>query len=259
MSFVKSATSTTHLRDASEGIEKAESPPAHLQPRTIVDVDPDGDLFLDVALDTKGVAYRYRVCSGTLRRHSPVWKTMLFGPWLESKPTNSEEWVVQLPEDPAYPMLIILNIVHGRFADVPQDIRLGNLRDILALTNKYDMTSIVRPLCAQWIAVARRSKNSTEKNSTGDFSFKRSAKNTLRSLYVAWELGDEVLFALRLEELSLRTRMDTEGRLSYATSRRSRKGTTLNDENYLGPQDALGGLALRKIVEWSTQLAGSIC
>ncbi|KAJ4419911.1 hypothetical protein N0V85_000798 [Neurospora sp. IMI 360204] len=98
------------------------------------------------------------------------------------------------------------------------------------------MTSIVRPWCAQWIAVARGPKHLTNESLTSDGLL---TIGMVRSLYVAWELGDEELFTQRLEDLSLRTRMDSEGRLSYTALGRNQKAVILNDNDYLGPQDAL--------------------
>ena len=152
---------------------------------------------------------------------------MLFNPcWQESKPASGESWVVELPEDPAEPMEIILDIIHGRFERIPKALSLQDLCDLLALTNKYDMTGVLRPWCAQWIKAARKPDLDTD--------------NTLRSLFIAWELGDEHLFALRLEEISLHAKIDEEGRLSYAALIPSERDAILQDEDYLGPQDAIG-------------------
>ena len=236
------------------------------RPTKISKPDPDGDLTLNVA-PRNNKSCSFLVCSGTLRRHSPVWKAMLFtGAWMESKPADGKPWVVELPEDPAYPMEIILDIIHGRFERVPQTLGLKDLRDLLILTNKYDMTGIVRPWCSQWIEAARKPKLDTV--------------DMLRSLFIAWELGDEHLFALRLEDIALRTQVDEEGRLIYSASGftkntrsfsshnesegsddeldkflaavgPSKNEAILEDEDHLGPQDALGGFD-RRFQPWVT-------
>ncbi|KAK3955848.1 hypothetical protein QBC32DRAFT_367509 [Pseudoneurospora amorphoporcata] len=218
-----------------------------MRPTKIAKPDPDGDLTLNVA-PRENEPCSFRVCSATLRRNSPVWKAMLFGPsWMESKPADGENWVVELPEDPAYPMEIILDIIHGRLEGVPQTLGLKDLRDLLVLTNKYDMTGLVRPWCAQWIKAARRPILDTD--------------DILRSLFIAWELGDEYLFALRLEDIALRTKVDDKGRFNYTASvptekirsfsdldesddhyitfEPSEKDAILEDEDHVGPQDAL--------------------
>lgn len=92
----------------------------------------------------------------------------------------------------------------------------------------------------------------------------------LRSLFVAWKLGDEILFALRLGEITLRARVDEEGRLTYKAHLPARKKTEdilsdeedrklyyyinlkpsekeaiLTDESHLGPLNVLGKFDLR--------------
>lgn len=130
---------------------------------------------------------------------------MLFNPtWMESKPADGENWVVELPEDPTYPMEIILDIIHGRFERIPQTLGLKDLRDLLVLTKKYDMTGIVRPWCSQWIQAARNPYLGTD--------------DILRSLLIAYELGDEHLFSLRLEDIALRAKVDEQGRFNYPAS-----------------------------------------
>lgn len=161
ISSVPNTTSTTHLSDESRTFAKTGPPPAHLQPQSSVDIDPDGDLFLDVPLGTGGT-HRFRVCSATLRRLSPVFKAMLSGPLAKPKPANGENWAVQLPDHPIRALTIVLHIMHSNFDEVAklgvvyEEIHLELLWDIVILTKRYNMTSIVRPWCNKWIAVARR-------------------------------------------------------------------------------------------------------
>lgn len=49
-------------------------------------MDPDGDMLLRIGSEVNEPTSDFIVCSASLRRASPVWKAMLFGPWLESKP-----------------------------------------------------------------------------------------------------------------------------------------------------------------------------
>lgn len=234
---VVNAGEAVNVGDAEKAADKVESPRRASKLLGTSIIDPDGDLFLHTAVpeSEKPGTWLYRVCSAALRRQSPVWKTMLYGPWSESKPTNGDDWVVQLPEDHYEAMWIILNILHGKFEKVT-GLRTHLLYDIMILTNKYDMTSIIRPWCAEWRAIAWDSKKLTDKKVS------TSPSGIVRSLYVAWELGDEELFALNLEDLAMRTRMDRAGLLVY------QKRDTLNDIDHLGPQDMLGGF---DIVVWT--------
>ncbi|KAK1775206.1 hypothetical protein QBC45DRAFT_360118 [Copromyces sp. CBS 386.78] len=210
-----------------------------LPERNVINIDTDGDLLLDVGGDEESELsqpQRFRVCSSALRRHSPVWKQMLFGPWKESKPANaeSEEWIVELPGDSLKPMHIVLSIIHGRFNHVPPFLSLDELYELLILTNKYDMTDVVRLWCAQWAPVAH-----------GDLS----SADTLKSLFTAWELGHEDLFALRIEEISVNTSFENKA-LSGTGNIRFRKSNLagapvvgdeewidLERQDYLGPHD----------------------
>lgn len=151
---------------------------------------------------------------------------MLFGLWKESKPDASEnkEWVVELPDDAASPLEIVLPIIHGKFDSVPACPTLETIHQVLVIANKYDMTGIAKPWCKNWLAEADQDE--------------LVARDTVRSLYIAWELGDEHLFARRLEEIAVKSWLDSNGSLVYG------KKIVLHDEDYLGPQTSVGKLIL---------------
>ncbi|KAK3488018.1 uncharacterized protein B0T23DRAFT_407200 [Neurospora hispaniola] len=219
--------------------------------RNVVNIDPEGDLLLDVGGDEDSESsqpQRLRVCSSTLRRHSPVWKQMLFGPWTESKPANvkSEEWIVKLPGDSVKPLQIVLNIIHGRFSQIPHSLDLDELYNLLIFTNKYDLTGTLRPWCVQWAVVAH-----------GDLF----SEDTLKSLFVAWELGDENLFALRIEEISVNTspqdsfpsiqavNLFRKPGLAGGSEAEDEEWIVLEHQDYLGPHDIIDVLlSIRKKV-----------
>lgn len=184
-----------------------------------INIDPEGDLFLDATADPSN-RKRFRVCSQALRRKSPVWKRMLFGPWKESKPANDKEWVVELPDDPVRPLQIILSIIHSNFDAVPGFTSIEIIHQVLIMTNKYDITSIVRPWSLQWLQIAELPSN--------------AAAEVVKSLYIAWELGSEEVFASKLEHISLHTELDSKGRLFFDSA------ILLEEEEFLGPQTALG-------------------
>jgi hypothetical protein len=143
----------------------------------VTSIDPDGDLYLRIGQKRHGGARDFKVCSATMRRSSPVWKSMLFGPWTEAKPTQGD-WIVELPEDSAEVLKILLSIVHGRFEVVPKNIALTLLYDMLIVTDKYDMISVIRPWANDWV---RSVKDPAPIFLTGHEQLKRT--------YTAWELG----------------------------------------------------------------------
>lgn len=208
----------------------------------VINIDPEGDLLLDVGGDEDSESsqpQRLRVCSSTLRRHSPVWKQMLFGSWKESKPANveSEKWTVKLPGDSVKPLQIVLNIIHGRFNQIPHSLDLDELYNLLIFTNKYDVTGTLRPWCVQWAVVAH-----------GDLS----SEDTLKSLFVSWELGDEDLFALRIEEISVNTspqdsfpsiqavNLFRKPGLAGGSEAEDEEWIVLEHQDYLGPHGIIG-------------------
>lgn len=134
--------------------------------------DPDGDLILLVGTALK----RHRVCSKTLSRSSPVFKKMLYGSFVESKPTDEAEWIVKLPEDNTAAMAVFLSIIHGTFYATPKTLPLAKLYTLLTLTEKYDATAFLRPWAPGWIDAV--------KAQTGDPWL----------LGIAWELGHINLF-----------------------------------------------------------------
>ncbi|CCC07146.1 hypothetical protein SMACR_01169 [Sordaria macrospora] len=226
-----SNTSDATLTNETEG--------SALPERSVIDIVTDGDLLLEVGGDEESESsqpQRFRVSSSALSRHSPVWKNMLFGPWRESKQVNaeSEQWIVELPGDPLKPMQIVLGIIHNRFSHVPPFLSLDELYKLLILTNKYDMTDVLKLWRAQWTSVAH-----------GDLS----SADTLKSLFIAWELGDANLFILRVEEISLNANFENEtlfgtrktsfrkSILAGAPVAGDAEWIDLEHQDYLGPHD----------------------
>lgn len=191
------------------------------RPYTVVEIDPDGDLLLGTKPEEKG-DWKYRVCSATLRRHSAVWKMMLFGPWKEAKPADGSEWVVELPEDPAFEMQTALYIIHGLVDRAPETLYINSLFRLMILLNKYDMTRIVKPWCTKWLLSAEQSLLPSQ---------------IPKSLYIAWELGNESLFTSRLAEIAINTQKQGN---TLIFQEPGATATMLQDQDHLGPPDILG-------------------
>ncbi|KAK3400229.1 hypothetical protein B0T20DRAFT_180277 [Sordaria brevicollis] len=203
-------------------------------PYSVIDIDPDGDLLLETGI-IGGGGSKFRVCSATLRRHSPVWKTMLFGPWKEAKPADGSEWVVELPDDPAFEMRITLYIMHGLFDQAPETLYIDRMFRLMILLNKYDMARIVKPWCTKWMPSAESSFLPT---------------HITESLYIAWEMGNESLFTFRLAQISINTQEKGSGLVfkEHLTTLNV-QGITLQDEDHLGPPDILDLISkIRKAV-----------
>jgi len=198
-----------------------EQPPAASQPRHHDFVfDDKGDLTLIV--DEGEEQKRMKVCSRTLARHSPVFKTMLFGDWAESRPSSSSQhWEVELPDDPWTSIHSVLNIVHGKFEQVEElQPGLEALYDILSLTNKYDMTSTLRPWARKWL----------------ERSIRRNRDPFL--LFAAWELGCKSIFSDTAKTIAYSCRADPDDQRLYV--KHGLRKIFLDEYEYLVPPQFIG-------------------
>ncbi|KAI1742930.1 hypothetical protein F4680DRAFT_410490 [Xylaria scruposa] len=197
-------------------------------PRKVL--DPDGDLTLTVG-ETKCVdnppsnppsdehqtAVIYTVCSKALSRVSPVWKALLYGGFSESKPSSAStasDWVVKLPDDNPRAMETILNIIHSRFESLPRTtdiISLEDLYQLTVLTDKYDLTAILRPWRSIWMSAAEEKCKSLRFDNC-------SVTSDLEQLsWVTWEMGHSSLFQRVSLQLALHCAIDDNGDLQNNT------------------------------------------
>ncbi|KAK4224311.1 hypothetical protein QBC38DRAFT_485686 [Podospora fimiseda] len=146
-------------------------------------LDTDGDLFLRIGSDlSPDSPVTFRVDPFTLRRTSGVFKSMLFGPWAESKPLDNSPWIVDLPEDEPTAFEALLGIMHNRYKLVPVNMTMDLLFDILVICDKYNMTYVITPWANSWMRDVEAQCKVGETKSP-------------KMAYIAWELGNEVLFA----------------------------------------------------------------
>ncbi|KXJ89943.1 hypothetical protein Micbo1qcDRAFT_235127 [Microdochium bolleyi] len=122
-------------------------------------VDPRGDLWLLAqGTDSSGCSdqVRFRVCSRTLARASPVFDKMLFGRFAESSQNQSgDTWEVELPEDPSSVTRVLFEIMHSRYqrlktmgCEDPTVVPL--LYDLTIMADKYDCVALFRPWASMW-------------------------------------------------------------------------------------------------------------
>jgi hypothetical protein len=152
-------------------------------------IDPDGDLLLVIGAEIyAGPADRFRVCSAAMRRACQPWKSMLFGPWHEAKPAHGD-WVVQLPEDDPGAMSILLLIVHGRVAEVPERPSLDELQELVQVADKYDLLHILQPWTRCW------------EDGVLDRIY-RKGEDLITCIHLAWQLRAGDTFAEKIRELA---------------------------------------------------------
>ncbi|KAK2000988.1 hypothetical protein LX36DRAFT_668300 [Colletotrichum falcatum] len=192
---------TVVTEEVTEEVTEVASPPT-------VYLDDNGDLRLRVGADVDDHPQDFFVCSRALGRSSPVLKAMLFGGFAESRRPEQAggggggEWSVDLPEDSARAMEIVLNIVHGHFHLVPEELPLTRLYDVLTITDKYDMTVIVRPWSRSWMQAVRHHTDNAH------------------LLCVAWELGDADVFQAMFRKMTCESAVDLQGRLVFGHAAR---------------------------------------
>lgn len=191
------------------------------KPPALLYFDDDGDLCLEVGEDEG--SQRFMVCSRTLSRASKVFRAMLYGNFAESKPSDKgQEWAVALPEDDPTALATILDIVHGRFRKVPSAVTPDHLFMITVLTDKYDMTEVLRPWVNGWIGpYALTSRLPGQK---GDEKL----------LWIAWELGHIELFKKTLGYLQETCTLDEDNKVI------DRHGTRLEDNDHVVALGILG-------------------
>lgn len=198
---------------------------------SMIPMDPDGDLTLEVGADIKGQqGTRFLVCSSTLRRSSPVFKKMLFGPWVDSKP-EAGEWVVALPEDMPCATKTVLAIIHGRFELVPQSWGLLSLEKVITFVDKYDMTKILRPWSKKFKDYVSRSVS--------------DPKLRAASIHVAWGLGAQEAFVSTVRDVIFAASMNKDGQLELVGET---ERLNLSIHEHFGPLN-MAGEVIRRVLQ----------
>ncbi|KAK7738397.1 hypothetical protein SLS53_006212 [Cytospora paraplurivora] len=113
-----------------------------------IPIDPNGNLRLIVGEERRV----FLVDANALRRSSKVFDAMLFGSFKEA--VQDTAWTVELPEDDAWAMQVLLDAVHTNFGKVPKKMGILGLYRITVFTNKYDMTHCLQPWARIWASKA---------------------------------------------------------------------------------------------------------
>ncbi|KAI1488957.1 hypothetical protein F5X96DRAFT_44209 [Biscogniauxia mediterranea] len=178
-------------------------------------IDEDGDLTLQVGEcqcsrigekmqegHEKELSYgAFTVCSKVISRASPVMKKMLYGGFSESKNSGNHPWTIRLPEDNPKALEVILNIIHLRFDQVSSSVTTFDaIYDITVLTDKYDLTRVIRPWVGEWRNIAM-----------GDKLLLTIERYFEKRLWIAWELGDLKDFCAIIQFMSLCSCINSDG------------------------------------------------
>ncbi|KAK7521358.1 uncharacterized protein IWZ02DRAFT_482463 [Phyllosticta citriasiana] len=124
---------------------------------------------------------------------------MLNGSFRESQPPPSGELrEVELPDDDAAALKILLNIAHLHFDQIPSKLELLTLYKVTVLTDKYDATRLIRPWAQSW---------------TDEYLNHAEDRGFEEWLWIAWELGMTEIFERTTHSLVTRTEISEHGTL----------------------------------------------
>ncbi|KAK4124338.1 hypothetical protein N657DRAFT_388658 [Parathielavia appendiculata] len=147
-----------------------------------------------------------------MRRASQVWRSMLFGPWKESKPAQGD-WDASLPDDKPCATRVLLSIVHGTFCNVPKTVGVVQLYDIVLLVDKYALLRALQPWVNPW--------------------------ERLMKAHATWKLGSEELLSVTIRDLVWGMTVGSTDDDGGASAASYAGGGLLTFEEHLGPPDLL--------------------
>ncbi|KAK4169726.1 hypothetical protein QBC43DRAFT_283286 [Cladorrhinum sp. PSN259] len=199
---------------------------------TTIILDRHGDLVLSVGASIHGPHARhdFRVCSSTLRRTSPVFERMLFGPWTESKPKDGQQWVVSLPEDDQNSMQVVLVATHCQYCKIPIAPSADQLKTILVCADKYGMAAVLRPWRELWAGLVKSWR----------YDVNRDTIDFLNQFYLAWELGERDTIERMVGKIVYAALEDDKGHLLIQGMVKTTDGPVaidLTTREYFGPAD----------------------
>ncbi|GKT89537.1 nuclear pore protein [Colletotrichum tofieldiae] len=189
-----------------------------------IQIDPNGDLLLHTGPDSSsGDTKLFRVCSNTIRRSSPFWKRSLYETSSEIRAHDGEWWactpsLYACQYEKSSGLIILLNIIHSNFNQIPSEPTLTEIYNILCLASSFEMELVLQPWIAQWHGILKSAETS------------RSGHDLGMLACMAWTLGDERLFTRTTMKITLTCVADKEGHMITAD------GVRLDDYIY----DSLG-------------------
>ncbi|MCJ1354863.1 MAG: hypothetical protein MMC33_004853 [Icmadophila ericetorum] len=108
---------------------------------------------LEIAREPERQATRVRVSSKHLSLSSSAFKALFSRKFREGTALHNEGSIeLSLPDDHPATLLILLNIVHGKFKKVPKALDLDMLTQMAILVDKYDLSEAVSLVSDIWIS-----------------------------------------------------------------------------------------------------------
>lgn len=142
----------------------------------------DADLLVKIQNGNDKDMY-YRVSSGNFACASTVWRLDLYGSTSNLRSSPDDALAVDIGTTCHKDAFVtLMDIVHYRFGDVPDEVELAQLYHITQLTEKFMCTHLIRPWATTWIQ-NKRMRDSLALDGMGD------GMMSAMGAKVAWELG----------------------------------------------------------------------
>ncbi len=203
VSWISQSQVSTHRLQSSDTIMEETS-------EATTYVAPTGDLRLLVTHPKKGeadgtpskdVTKTLVVSSTVMCLASPVWKAM-FDPQGHFKEatwsTSAANREVAFPDDDPGALLVLLNISHLNFDQLPTTMEFDTLLNIAVLCDKYDMVKVIRPWIPKWAEPLR--SHALERGHE-EYAF------------IAWTFGDQVAFDVVIRRMVMKSLSSASGEL----------------------------------------------
>ncbi|KAF2185227.1 hypothetical protein K469DRAFT_500499, partial [Zopfia rhizophila CBS 207.26] len=114
-------------------------------------LDPKGSLTIitgnEYAQDDTGPP-KFQVSPKTMRLASRVWDSMFEK--LDSHWPSRKNKTIAFDQDDPHMLLVVLNIVHFRFKELPGSLGFGQLVELARICQRYDLVGIMKPFLPQW-------------------------------------------------------------------------------------------------------------
>ncbi|KAK3985456.1 hypothetical protein QBC44DRAFT_299085 [Cladorrhinum sp. PSN332] len=162
--------------------------------------DPEGNLILRVGgaggYYSNQHAY-YRVCSATLNRASPVFRTRI-------RSAHYDDWIIflDLAEDYKSGLEVMLAILHGDFDSLPTKPSISLLYKVISTAEKYQISHMIRPWAKDWFLAAVRKRTC-------------NVEEWFQKIYLARKFGSENLFLAEAVALFMQSTLNKNGLLVH--------------------------------------------
>ena len=168
----------------------------------ITEIDPAGDVILEVGSETCGDQARLRVSSKVLSLASPAFAAMVSPKWSDgaNKASSSEPQHISLPEDDSSPMEWICQILHLR-KDISKTKDVWFLVGVAALCDKYDLESPIETWAGVCLERARTTTFQLRTMKEVDLMGVMYISSVFRDSEAFWSSSARLLYSIPVPDL----------------------------------------------------------